>query len=144
VEADLVAAGMPVEMADRDVVVAMLSAADDAATVGRFVDVLVASVERQRGEPRVAVPSAAWAVEAATAMSPREAYFAPHEAVPATAAVGRVCAELVAPYPPGIPVLAPGELVTTATLDALHAARADGCRIAYAADPTLETLQVVR
>jgi arginine decarboxylase len=139
-----VTAGMPVEMADRDVVVAMLSAADDAATVGRFVDELVASVERQRGEPRVAVPSAAWAVEAAPAMSPREAYFAPHQAVPASDAVGRVCAELVAPYPPGIPVLAPGELVTAATLDALRAARADGCRIAYAADPTLETLQVVR
>jgi arginine decarboxylase len=144
VEADLVAAGMPVEMADRDVVVAMLSVADDAATVGRFVDELVASVERQRGEPRVAVPSAAWAVEAAPAMAPREAYFAPHEAVPASAAVGRVCAELVAPYPPGIPVLAPGEQVTRQTLDALHEARADGCRIAYAADPTLETLQVVR
>jgi arginine decarboxylase len=144
VEADLVTAGMPVEMADRDVVVAMLSAADDAATVGRFVDELVASVERQRGEPRTAVPSAAWAVEASTAMSPREAYFAPHEAVAAQAAVGRVCAELVAPYPPGIPVLAPGELVTSATLDALREARADGCRIAYAADPTLETLQVVQ
>jgi len=144
VEADLVAAGMPVEMADRDVVVAMLSVADDAATVGRFVDELVASVERRRGEPRVAVPSAAWAVEPSTAMSPREAYFAPHEAVPAASAVGRVCAELVAPYPPGIPVLAPGERITTATLDALRSARADGCRIAYAADPTLETLQVVR
>jgi lysine decarboxylase len=143
VEADLLAAGMPVEMADRDVIVAMLSVADDAHVLGRFVDELVTSVERHRGTPREAVPSAAWAVEGHTEMSPREAYFAPHRAVPAQAAVGRVCAELVAPYPPGIPVLAPGERVTAEALDALRIAQQDGCRIAYAADPTLETLQVV-
>ena len=57
--------------------------------------------------------------------------------------VGRVSAELVAPYPPGVPVLAPGELVTADALDALRAALADGGRIAYAADPSLATLQVV-
>jgi lysine decarboxylase len=51
--------------------------------------------------------------------------------------------ELVAPYPPGIPVLAPGEEVTDAALEALRRARADGVRVAYAADPTLATLRVV-
>jgi lysine decarboxylase len=63
--------------------------------------------------------------------------------LPADAAVGRVSAELVAPYPPGIPVLAPGEIITAAALDALRGALADGSRIAYAADPSLATLQVV-
>jgi len=58
--------------------------------------------------------------------------------------LGRVCVELVAPYPPGIPVLAPGEEVTGSALDALAQARADGVRIAYAADPTLATLRVAR
>ena len=53
-------------------------------------------------------------------------------------------AELVAPYPPGIPVLAPGEAITDAALAALEQARAAGVRIAYAADPTLATLRVVR
>ncbi len=47
-------------------------------------------------------------------------------------AVGRVSAELIAPYPPGVPVLAPGELVTQPALGALLAARDDGVRIAYA------------
>jgi lysine decarboxylase len=63
--------------------------------------------------------------------------------VPVREAVGRVGAELVAPYPPGIPVLAPGEVVTGAALDALTAARDAGSRIAYAADPSLRTLDVV-
>jgi lysine decarboxylase len=77
-------------------------------------------------------------------MSPRSAFFAPSETVEARRAVGRVTVELVAPYPPGIPILAPGEKVTEAALDALRLARAAGVRVAYAADPSLATLRVVR
>ena len=77
-------------------------------------------------------------------MSPRAAFFSAHESVPADLAVGRVSAELIAPYPPGIPVLAPGELVTEALLSGLRAVTAHGVRVAYAADPTLSTLEVVR
>lgn len=58
-------------------------------------------------------------------------------------AVGRVCAELVAPYPPGVPVLAPGERVTAEAVESLQRAAAAGTRIAYAADPTIATLRVV-
>ena len=71
-------------------------------------------------------------------------FFSAHESVPADLAVGRVSAELIAPYPPGIPVLAPGELVTETLLAGLRAVAADGVRVAYAADPTLKTLEVVR
>jgi lysine decarboxylase len=49
----------------------------------------------------------------------------------------------VAPYPPGVPVLAPGEIITAEALAALRAAQAEGGRIAYAADPTLATFQVI-
>ena len=90
------------------------------------------------------VPAAQWTIEPETVLLPREAFFAPHARVPAAEAVGRVSAELVAPYPPGVPVLAPGERVTRDALDALLAARAAGTRVAYAADPSLETLRVVR
>ena len=90
------------------------------------------------------MPAGSWAVDPVTVLTPRDAFFAPRESVPVEAAVGRVSAELVAPYPPGIPVLAPGEEVTLDAVDALLAARAAGSRIAYAADPTLETLRVVR
>lgn len=143
VERDLVAAGLPVEMADRDTIVAMVTVADDETTMGALVSALVASVARHRGEPRPVVPAAAWSVAAPQVMLPREAFFARHEAVPTDRAVGRVCAELVAPYPPGVPVLAPGERVEAAAVEALLAARAAGTRIAYAADPTLATLRVV-
>jgi arginine decarboxylase len=143
VEADLIAAGMPVEMADRDTVVPIVTIADDEDQLAAFAEAFAASVERHRGPPRHPAAAAAWTVVPQTVLAPREAFFADNETVPADAAVGRVSAELIAPYPPGVPVLAPGELITAQALDALREVQADGGRIAYAADPTLATLQVV-
>ena len=143
VEADLVAAGMPLEMADRDTVVPVVSMADDQEQIAAFTEVLIAAIERHRGQPRRPAAAAAWTVRPQTVLSPREAFFAPAATVAAEAAVGRVSAELVAPYPPGVPVLAPGELITAEALAALREVAADGGRIAYAADPSLATFQVV-
>ena len=144
VEDDLLAAGLPVEAAERDTIVAQVSLADTADSLKRLVDVVIESIARHRGVPRPIVTGAAYQVTPVTAMAPRDAFFAPTDTVALREAVGRVSVELVAPYPPGIPVLAPGEEVTDTVLDALHKARADGVRIAYAADPTLQTLRVVR
>ena len=58
--------------------------------------------------------------------------------------MGRVSAELIAPYPPGIPVLAPGELITEDLLAGLRAVAAEGVRVAYAADASLSRIEVVR
>jgi lysine decarboxylase len=63
--------------------------------------------------------------------------------VPAERAVGRIAAETAAPYPPGIPALAPGELITEEILAALRREAAAGTRVAYCSDPTLDTLLVV-
>jgi len=143
IEADLIARGMPVELADRDTLVAMVTLADPPELVLRLGDTLAELIERHRGDPRPMVPAPAWSVTPLQACPPRDAFFATQQVVPAAAAIGRVCGELVAPYPPGIPVLAPGELITEETLAALQAARAAGVRIAYAADPTLATVRVL-
>ena len=143
VEADLIAAGMPVEMGDKDLVIPIASIADDEERLAAFTEVLIAAIERHRGEPRRPAAAAAWTVVPQTILSPREAFFASNETVTADAAIGRVSAELVAPYPPGVPVLAPGELITADAVQALREVAADGGRIAYAADPTLATFQVV-
>ena len=143
VETDLLAAGMPVEMADRDTVVAMVTLADTRERLERLAVALAESVERHRGPARAFAASGVWVVDPVTVVPPREAFFAERERVPVERAVGRVSAELVAPYPPGIPVLAPGEEVTPEVVEALRAARAAGSRIAYAADPTVRTLDVI-
>jgi arginine decarboxylase len=143
-ERHLLADGIPVEMADRDTMVPMVTMLDTPETVGRLRDSLLAGL-REQGDvnPRPVALAAQWTAAAPRAMSPREAFFARHQTVPATDAIGRVSAELIAPYPPGIPVVVPGEVLTEDTLRALRGAAADGVRIAYAADPSLASYQVV-
>ncbi len=65
-------------------------------------------------------------------------------AVPAAEVDGRTGAELVAPFPPGKPVLHPREVIAAPLVEPLRVAAASGVRIACAADPSLETLEVVR
>ncbi|MEG4853970.1 aminotransferase class I/II-fold pyridoxal phosphate-dependent enzyme [Microcoleus sp. B5-D4] len=77
-------------------------------------------------------------------LSPREAFFFPAETVPADKAVDRLCAELICPYPPGIPVLMPGEIITPAAVDYLQQILAAGGKITGCSDPCLQTLKVVR
>jgi arginine decarboxylase len=143
VESDLIAAGLPVELADRDTIVAVVTVADEDAALRRLTDALADSIVRRRGTPRTQALTAAWIVEPNPVVSPREAFFGRSETVATAAAVGRVSAELIAPYPPGVPVLAPGELVTEQALAALVAAREDGVRIAYARSPGLATIDVL-
>jgi arginine/lysine/ornithine decarboxylase len=77
------------------------------------------------------------------ASSPRDAFFAPALPVPLAAAGGRVAAELVTPYPPGIPVLVPGEVIDAEQIAYLQAAVAGGVHIHGAADPTLASVRVL-
>lgn len=140
-ETELLRRGVPVEMADRDALVAQIGLPDTEETVARLVDGILASL----GEPGVSrrVVAEESAIPPAP-LTPREAFFSPSEVLGRAAAVGRISAELIAPYPPGVPVLVPGEEITTATIAALDRARAAGNRIAYAADPTVATFRVVR
>jgi arginine decarboxylase len=142
-EAELLRRGLPVEMADRDTVVPQLSLLDDDTSLGRLERALVEAAGTGTTRPRAAKVAAQWSHDAPQRLTPREAFFAAHEVVPRSDAEGRVSAELIAPYPPGIPILVPGEQVTSGSLAALTDAVDSGARIAYAADTTLRTLQVV-
>ena len=143
VERDLFGRGIRLEMADRDTLVPIVTLADTAETVGRLADGVADSVAARRGEPRPPASSTVWSLVAEVVMSPRDAYFAPRRRVAWRDAVGRIAAETAAPYPPGIPALAPGELISSEILGALRAEAAAGSRMAYCSDPTLETLLVV-
>jgi lysine decarboxylase len=143
IDADLHRRGLRLEMADHETLVPIISVGDDEASIARLVDEVAGAVDRHRGAPRAVAASAAWSVDPVVAMPPREAFFAASERVPAAQAVGRIAAETAAPYPPGIPALAPGEVVTQEVLDALRAEAARGTRVAYCGDPTLATVAVV-
>ena len=135
--------GLRLEFADRDTFCPVITLADTPDTVDFMVTEIIRGIEGHRGPPREVVPITAWTLEPDTAMSPRDAFFADHERVPAAEAVGRIAAETAAPYPPGVPALAPGERIHAATLAALQAEAASGTRIAYCGDPSLQTVLVV-
>jgi arginine decarboxylase len=77
-------------------------------------------------------------------MSPRDAFFAPTEKVPFANSIGRVCAEIVSPYPPGIPILAPGEQITQTIVEYLQIIYEHGAFINGPEDIRLHTIKVVR
>lgn len=143
-ERALIDNGMPVELADRDTIVAMITIADTDATVDRLVQALTSHIDDLRGTPRSITASFAWTITPEQVISPRSAFFAKHELVSIGSATGRISAELIAPYPPGIPALAPGERISAEVVDGLQQAQASGTRIAYATDPALSHIRVVR
>ncbi|MFH8800801.1 amino acid decarboxylase [Streptomyces sp. NPDC017936] len=76
-------------------------------------------------------------------MLPREAFFAEAGHVPAGRAAGRIAAETVGPSPPGVPVIAPGEVITGAVPGHLRSGADHGVLVPDAADPSVRTLRVV-
>src|SRR3954468_11135425 len=76
-------------------------------------------------------------------MTPRDAFFAKTELVKPKDAAGRISAELVTPYPPGIPAAVPGERYTEAIVDYVEQIAAVGGYLEGAADPSLDRLRVV-
>ncbi|MFI1936915.1 aminotransferase class I/II-fold pyridoxal phosphate-dependent enzyme [Streptomyces purpureus] len=124
---------------------ASITHADDDATEETLLAALRALVEAAdsvESRPPVRLPAPP-ALELEQAMLPREAFFAPVEHVPAERAAGRISAELISPYPPGVPVIAPGEVITDETVDHLRSGVEHGVLIPDAADPTVRTLRVV-
>lgn len=76
--------------------------------------------------------------------SPREAFFAVSEILPLIQTNQRICAEIVCPYPPGIPVLMPGEVITKPVLDYLQQIQAMGGFITGCNDTSFKTLKVLK
>ncbi|MBV8363480.1 MAG: arginine decarboxylase, partial [Candidatus Eremiobacteraeota bacterium] len=77
-------------------------------------------------------------------MPPREAFLASTEAVRFKSSKGRICAEVITPYPPGIPVIAPGEEITPEIIDYLDLELRAGVHMQGPFDPQLKRIRVVK
>ncbi len=130
------------ESADRDTIVLTMTLLDEPEFVAAVTEVIAGLIEELRAEPRTGGMSAVWSVEPEVVLTPREAFFAARRRIPLVQAVGEVSAEQFCPYPPGVPLLAPGERVTAESVEAIAAAGRVG-RVAYCSDPTLATIEVV-
>jgi arginine decarboxylase len=137
------------EMADGFSVVYVLSPHDDPAAKER----LLAGLQAVSASPKTEAKTVRIAAKVdmahllqppipPLAMSPRDAALAKQTTVTLSLATGRTCAEMVMFYPPGIPLLMPGEVVAKETLEVCQRLLAAGAN-PYASDPTFETIQVV-
>jgi lysine decarboxylase len=134
------------ELAGENVVVAVFGMNEDVTAAGeRLVAALRDAVETLSSTPQdesaiLFAPPPPWGE---LVMTPRDAFLGPQEVVPRDAAVGRVAAESLAAYPPGIPNVLPGERLTAETLDYVQKALDAGGALRGASDRRLRTLRVV-
>jgi arginine decarboxylase len=143
IERDLQAVGIRVEMADRDTIVFLATLADSAEEFETLADALIPILKRRQEQRRESATALSWSVVPTRGISMRGAYFAKTEMIDASSAEGRISADLIAPYPPGVAVVAPGEILTAEILQGLKSSKDAGVRIAYATDPTLLKYRVV-
>jgi lysine decarboxylase len=143
IESLLIEAGIRVEMADRDTLVFLATLADTEEDFTKLAQTLIGILKSVADTPRPSATALSWSVIPQVSISMRDAYFADTELVGAANAIGRVSADLIAPYPPGVAVIAPGELLTEEIVSGLITSQRAGVRIAYATDPTLANFRVV-
>ncbi|MET0761285.1 MAG: aminotransferase class V-fold PLP-dependent enzyme [Thermoleophilaceae bacterium] len=133
------------ELAGENVMVAVFGMGEDAGTAAeRLVHSLREAVDTVSEQPGAVAhaefaPPPPWGE---LVMTPREAFLGPQEVVPTAEAVGRVAAESLAAYPPGIPNVLPGERLTAETLDYIAQTLAQGGSLRGASDRELRTLRV--
>lgn len=133
------------ELTDHRRVMPLVTFAHDERDIDRMVSALRDLVDAE-GKPgkdaRLDLPTRE-ELRTEQAVTPREAFFAETEQVKPKEAAGRVSAELVTPYPPGIPAVVPGEVYSEAIVDYLEQVVSAGGYVEGAADPALDRLRVV-
>lgn len=141
--------GIDVGLSDHRRILATLSQADTSATTDRLVSALEGlaaarpGLDRDTTAPMSVDQPAPSELRLETVMSPRDAFFGAVEMVPSASAAGRVAAEQITPYPPGIPVVVPGEVLNPAVIEYLRTGHAAGMNTPDATDPRLTAIKVV-
>ena len=135
-----------VELADFDNVLCTVTMSDPVHACARLIDALHALIKAQRQTPltgRAPGPLPPLPALPTTALSLREASASPSRSLSLRQTAGQVCAEFVIPYPPGIPVLLPGEIIEPSAIDYLEALVSAGATISGAQDCRLRRVRVV-
>jgi arginine/lysine/ornithine decarboxylase len=132
-------------VSDHRRVSAQLTHADDEETAERLVRALRDLADHAaelRPAPRVEVPDPA-DLRLEQVVLPRDAFFGRVEQVPCDKAVGRIAAEMLTPYPPGIPAVLPGERLNSAVVDYLRSGVDAGMSVPDASDTSVRTVRVL-
>ena len=131
-----------IEFGDLGNILAYLSIGDRPREIERLVGAL-SEVRRRFGGSEAGLMKQEY-IEPDVAVSPQDAFYAEHESLPIMETEGRVCSEFVMCYPPGIPILAPGERITQEILDYIVYAKDKGCSMTGPEDADITRLNVLK
>lgn len=131
-----------IEFGDLGNMLAYVSIGDRLRDIERLVSAL-AEIRRRFGRPSTGMMRQEY-IEPQVVATPQQAFYADKESLLIAQTDGRVCAEFVMCYPPGIPVLTPGERITAQILDYIAYAKEKGCSLTGPEDPDIERLNVLK
>ena len=130
-----------IEFGDIGNVLAIVSAGDSALEIERLISAL-SEIRRLHSKEKAGTLGFEY-VSPAVEMPPQAAFYRDKAAVPLGACVNRVSGEFVMCYPPGIPILAPGERITQDIVDYIEYAKAKGCTLTGTQDMAVGHIQVI-
>jgi arginine/lysine/ornithine decarboxylase len=130
-----------IEFGDIGNVLAYLSIGDRLQEVERLVSALAEIRRRYQKDPARLLSQEY--IDPEVVVSPQEAFYANKKSLPISESVGCVCSEFVMSYPPGIPIIAPGERITKEILDYIMYAKIKGCSLTGPEDPDIQYINVL-
>ena len=131
-----------IEFGDLGNILAYLSIGDRPRDIERLVSAL-AEIRRRFAKDPAGLMKQEY-IDPEVAVSPQDAFYADKESLPIMETDGRICSEFVMCYPPGIPILAPGERITKDILDYIQYAKEKGCSMTGPEDPAIERRNVLK
>ena len=131
-----------IEFGDLGNALAYLSIGDRIRDIERLVSAL-SEIKRRYARDKNGLMENEY-IAPAVAVTPQYAFYAPKESLPLRETAGRICSEFVMCYPPGIPILAPGERVTEKIIEYIRYAKEKGCSMTGPEDAAIERLNVLK
>lgn len=131
-----------IEFGDIGNILAYLSIGDRPQELERLVSAL-AEIRRRYQRSTSGLLSQEY-IDPEVVTSPQEAFYAAKKSIPIKESAGYVCSEFVMCYPPGIPILAPGEKITADILDYIEYAKIKGCSMTGPEDPDIQNINVLQ
>lgn len=131
-----------IEFGDIGNILAYLSVGDRKRDIERLISAL-SEIKRRFGGSSTGMLSQEY-INPIVAEKPRKAFYAEKLSLPLDKAAGHICSEFVMCYPPGIPILAPGELITDEIINYIKYAKEKGCSMTGTEDINIEWLNVIK
>ncbi len=134
--------GIQIEFGDLGNFLAIISAGDRAFEIERLVSSL-SEIKRRYAKDKSDMFDHEY-INPEVVMTPQEAFYSHKKSLPIHQSIGHICGEFVMCYPPGIPILAPGERITKEILDYIAYSKSKGCSLTGTADLSIENINIVK